>query len=102
MSIELLFLRSYFTNEAYEYGTELANESDLTFSANIMILLVCLVIYLILVCVALYSCFKCNRNHTGWLILNTIVAIFCPTLYLLVHPNLKLAYTGPTNYCNDF
>lgn len=99
MSVELLLFRTYLTNTPCEYGVE---PTDLTFSANIMLFLVVMLVYLVLVCVALYACFKCNRRHTGWLLLNTLVAVFCPTLYLLVHPNLTLAYSGDSTYCDDF
>jgi hypothetical protein len=74
--------------------------NDLEYASAVMITIFVFLIYLILILAAVYTAYMCNKNNPMWMLVNLFVAVFFPSLYLLIHPNLMLAHTGPKPYCN--
>jgi hypothetical protein len=76
--------------------------SNTGIAAEIMIVMIIIFVWVFLIVVAVYSAYQCNKNNTGWLIINILVAVFFPMIYLLVHPNLMLAHEGSKAYCDSY
>jgi hypothetical protein len=99
MILESLFFTRYINCNNELTPSESSTIEDI---ANMMIFLLSLIIYIFIIFVAVYTSYRCNKKNTFWLIINTFVAAFFPTLYLIVHPNLVLAHEGPKSYCETY
>lgn len=100
MILEGFVLRSYISNGSSPLGDGGGDSiNDLDYAACVMYSLLFLVLYLVLVFVAVYTAMSCNKNNPMWLLLNMFIAVFFPSLYLIIHPNLVLSHEGPLPYC---
>jgi O-antigen/teichoic acid export membrane protein len=101
MILEAMLFRSFANGGSIPLGDGGGTSvSDLDYASCVMVLLMVVIIYLILVSVAVYSVLMCNNKNPLWMVVNLLVAVFAPTLYLLIHSNLVLAHRGPKSYCD--
>jgi hypothetical protein len=99
MILEGIAAKQYYQNKNYEVDDYSENGLDVV--ASVMIALLILFLYLFLVFVSVYTAYQCNKNNPPWMFVNLLVSVFFPGLYLLVHPNLMLAHSGPKSYCDS-
>lgn len=65
--------------------------SDSETAAIIMYAIIIISVTIFLMALAIYTAYQANKHSTAWLFFTMPIAVFFPTLYLLVHPNVHIS-----------
>jgi hypothetical protein len=97
-----MLLESLIAAQVYNSNFEIFSNGALgsfaQFNETILVFIIASM-YALLFLVALYTSYQCARGFT---FTGFFTAFFFPTLYLLIHPNMKLSHVGPKSYCESW
>ncbi len=97
-----MLLESLIAGQVYASNFEIFSKGRLgnlaQFNETILVFIIASM-YTLLFLVALYTSYQCSQGFT---LTGFFTAFFFPTLYLLIHPNMRLSHSGPKSYCDTW